>query len=94
MTFEERIDKLTERHEALAQSVEMLHADTVEFRAEFRAEMRQLAGMVDKLATTVNTFAESSLRLVATVDRVVDRTARIEGRVNEHNERLDELEGR
>jgi hypothetical protein len=30
MTFEERIERLTERHEALTQSVELLHAESVE----------------------------------------------------------------
>lgn len=30
MTFEERIERLTERHEALTQSVELQHAESVE----------------------------------------------------------------
>ena len=30
MTFEERIERLTERHEALTQSVELLHGESVE----------------------------------------------------------------
>jgi prefoldin subunit 5 len=36
MTFEERIDRLAERHEALTQSVEMLNRDVQELRATVR----------------------------------------------------------
>jgi len=33
MTFEERLDRMAERHEALAQSVELLSIETRELRA-------------------------------------------------------------
>jgi hypothetical protein len=37
MTFEERIERLTERHEALTQSVELLHAESVEHTKQIEA---------------------------------------------------------
>ena len=46
MTIDERIEKLTERHEALAQSVELLAADLRQQKENFD----QLGQKVDKLA--------------------------------------------
>jgi hypothetical protein len=37
MTFEERIERLTERHEALTQSVELLHAESVQHTKQIKA---------------------------------------------------------
>ncbi|HUK16107.1 MAG TPA: hypothetical protein VLW65_06810 [Bryobacteraceae bacterium] len=50
MTIDERLDRLTERHEALTQSVEMLHRDIRELRAvvEIDAEnIRRLAHIAE-----------------------------------------------
>lgn len=50
MTFEERIDRLADRHEALTQSVEMLNRDIRELRAivEIDAEnIRRLAHIAE-----------------------------------------------
>jgi len=52
MTIDERLDRLTERHEALAQSVEMLR-DTVHDMARTQAaESRSLHESVQSLAAS------------------------------------------
>ena len=50
MTIDERIEKLVERHEALAQSVELFHAD---MRAH-ELRLDKLTGIVETLADTVS----------------------------------------
>jgi hypothetical protein len=42
MTFEERIERLTERHEALAQSVELMLAEAKEQRAKAEEQTKQI----------------------------------------------------
>ena len=37
MTFEQRIERLTERHEALTQSVELLHGESIEHTKQIEA---------------------------------------------------------
>ena len=43
MTFDERIDKLTERHEALTQTVELLAAENRDRDAKFGIMFGQIA---------------------------------------------------
>jgi archaellum component FlaC len=40
MTIDERLEKLTERHEALTQTVELITAEGLAFRREFRRAVR------------------------------------------------------
>ena len=40
MTIDERLEKLTERHEALTQTVELITAEALAFRREFRRAVR------------------------------------------------------
>jgi hypothetical protein len=54
MTFDEKIDKITERHEALAQSVELMQRDT----AEFRVIIRNMAHAVDGLVQMARSHEE------------------------------------
>ena len=53
MDFEDRMDRLTERHEALAQSVEMLHRDML----EMKATVNGLIGPVIKDGENIRTLA-------------------------------------
>jgi len=55
MTIDERIERLTERHEALAQSVEMLR-DTVH---ETSSTVNALGGLMAELLTAMKTLAEA-----------------------------------
>lgn len=49
MDFEERINRLTERHEALAQSLEMLTADVRDLQATARAFQSSLSALGDNI---------------------------------------------
>lgn len=62
MTPDERLDRLTERHEALAQSVELLSADLKEFRADTEKTLLRLAGNLDRLVVTVEQVVNIMLR--------------------------------
>jgi hypothetical protein len=46
MTIDERLDRLTERHEALAQSLELLHASTQDLRESVMAHDRYVATLM------------------------------------------------
>ena len=54
MTFEEKLDRLTERHEALTQSVEMLAADTRQQAAENRERDRRLGELMEAVTRLVH----------------------------------------
>jgi hypothetical protein len=53
MTFDERLERIAERHEALAQSVQLLHADTQELGAKIEA----LRGVVEIDAENIRALA-------------------------------------
>jgi methyl-accepting chemotaxis protein len=79
MTIDERLEKLAERTEAIAQSVELLtslHLDN-----ERRYEER-FAKMDDRFAKT----EERMVQLIDTMNRLANVVIR-------HEERLDDLEG-
>ncbi|HYA16115.1 MAG TPA: hypothetical protein VEF06_01545 [Bryobacteraceae bacterium] len=69
MTIDERLEALVARHEALAQSVELLH-DTVHKTA---SRVTSLMDMMDSVLRAMKTLAEA---------------------VNDHERRIDRLEGR
>jgi hypothetical protein len=50
MTFDERIDKLTERHEALTQTVELLAAENRDRDAKLGIMFGQIAESLQRLA--------------------------------------------
>jgi archaellum component FlaC len=49
MTIDERIERLTERHEALAQTVELFVAEVSLYMLEMRRETRLLTQVATKL---------------------------------------------
>jgi archaellum component FlaC len=57
MTIDERLERLTERHEALTQSMELMHHDVAEMQkreaerdAKFEERFSRLLGIVETLA--------------------------------------------
>jgi hypothetical protein len=54
MTIDERLDRLTERHEALTQTVELIAADNRQMAAENKARDRRLAEIMEGLASLVH----------------------------------------
>ena len=92
VTFEERLDRLVERHEALAQSVEMLVRSGRESQArneEFFARNEESFARNEQL------FGQVALRLREVTDSI-DSLARIAGvhqeRLDGHEQRLGDLE--
>jgi len=59
MSIDERLDRLTERHEALTQSVEMLTSDL----HEMRGIVVQILGGIEKLANVAESHERRLKRL-------------------------------
>ena len=66
MTIDERLEKLTERHEALTQAVELMQR---EFKAEFEKEHLKLSLLV----STVDGLVKLSQSHEARLDRLEGR---------------------
>jgi hypothetical protein len=67
MTFEERIDRLVERHEAFAESLELLSAD-----------VRQNSAQIAKLAANQASMMDAITRLAHIADIQDRRITRLE----------------
>jgi hypothetical protein len=57
MTIDERLEKLTERHESLTQAVELMVAENRDRDEKWDARMTKLVGTVDRLVGTVEMMA-------------------------------------
>ena len=81
MTTDERLEKLTERHEALTQTVEILTSDL----GELQQVVKTLAGTTASLKTAnerlehlVNDIAEGTARLLRVAEVPEQRISRLE----------------
>jgi archaellum component FlaC len=74
MTFEQRIERLTERHEALAQTVESITID-----------IRELAKIAQATHTSINQLANSVDALLHVTESHERRITRLEGGVESEN---------
>jgi prefoldin subunit 5 len=74
MTFEERIDRLTERHEAMAQSLELLTADV----RQVTAEVRQVTADVKELTKNQAAMMDAITRLAHIAAIQDERIERLE----------------
>jgi methyl-accepting chemotaxis protein len=94
MSFEERIDRLTARHEALAESVEMLRDRTL----ETAANLDRLTERVDRLAEQVDRLGDHVASLTATTqlnfDRLTTAMLGLTEHIAGHERRITGLEGR
>jgi chromosome segregation ATPase len=79
MTVDERIEKLTERHEALAQSIELKVHENRERDEKWDKRFAQLVSRME----TVNSSIESLAHIAEPHQH----------RLDSHDDRLDELEG-
>ena len=79
MTIDERLDRLTDRHEALTQSVELLLVETRELRAGQEAEHKKTDEQIRKITTAIELDAEN-IRALARI-------------AESHERRLSDLEG-
>ena len=80
MTIDERLDRLTERHEALAESLEILTADM----HEMQAEQKQRNVRIDSLHAD----------MMLAIARLANAGEANNGKLDEHERRLDKLEGK
>ena len=76
MTFEERMDRLAERHEALAQSVEMHNAMLLRIEST-QGHQREL---LEGLMTATNSLLTATDRLVQIANRHEARISKLESR--------------
>ena len=93
MTIDERIERLTERHEALAQSVELLthQMRNLEVKTEIMLDSQEVTHR--ELRTFGALLGEFSGRVAATLERLTTLTGGHQERLNLHQQRLDTLEG-
>jgi hypothetical protein len=66
MTIDERLDRLTDRHEALAQSLELLTADV----RDLAVNVNRMSGMMENLMTGFGAMAELVRRHETRLDRL------------------------
>ena len=90
MTIDERIDKLAERHEALAQSVELLVAQGI----ETRKMVEKTTASVSELGKTVHEISKAVHEMSKTVDIVARSVYEIAGAIQGHEKRMIRLEDR
>jgi len=70
MTIDERLERLTERHEALTQSVELMAAENRERDEKADARMGKLMSLIEKLAGTVDKVAQIAANHEHRIDRL------------------------
>ncbi len=83
MTIDERIDKLTERHEALSQTVELLVAQGIETRKmleETRKMVEETSASVKEVSKTVDVLAQSVYAMVGAIRQHETWIVRLEDR--------------
>jgi ABC-type transporter Mla subunit MlaD len=87
MTIDERLDKLTERHEALAQSLEL--------NASLQRDHDQRVGQaIEALNHAIETLASLHADNERRMGGMMDAVTRLSNIVADHDIRLDSLEGR
>jgi DNA repair exonuclease SbcCD ATPase subunit len=86
MTIDERLDRLTERHEAVAQSLEMLTADVREYVAESRA-------FAARTQTNMDELRKHMIALVENNNKLSNIIIAHDAQLDDHERRLEDLEG-
>jgi hypothetical protein len=79
MTIDERLERLTERHQALAESVELFVASTRENFQSTNAGLARVGNMVDQLVVAVQQTNESVATLLTVVESHQRRLSNLEG---------------
>ena len=86
MTFEERLDIITERHAALAQTVELLAAMQ---RDSFAEHEKRFAENERRFAENERRFADTDRR----IGQVLEAITSLANIAEAHEQRLEHLEG-
>jgi hypothetical protein len=94
MTIDERLEKLTERHEALAQAMELNASLQRDHDQRMRQAIDALAGLQAenerRIDTLVTLHAATERHMVGMMDAIT----RLSNIVADHDIRLDGIEGR
>jgi len=96
MNIDERLDRLTERHEALTQSIELMMLDTRENTRNIATLSLVVRELSQHIAATSQTVQATIKIVQATSKTVSDMAASVDtlGRIAEiHEHRLDHIEG-
>lgn len=88
MDFEARLDRLTERHEALAQTVEI----TIAMQQANERAIATLVATVDKLAAKIDKLDDVTNALTARTIQAMDAITRLSRIAEAHEQRLFDLE--
>lgn len=102
MTFEERMERLAERHEALAQTVEMHNAILLRLEASEEHDRAMMQGLTDRQAELMAAQREQNLMsnhqremldgLLLATDRVLKATDHMVLVAGKHDARISKLE--
>lgn len=84
MTIDERLDRLTERHEALAQTIELWIAENRTEHERLRESIASVAAMIRNLAVVADGQTNRIEQLLVTSDRQAQR-------LDQQGQRLQEL---
>jgi type II secretory pathway component PulJ len=80
MTIDERIERLTERHEALAESVQLLTADVQQLVADGKRRSEETHTLLN--------------RMLDSMERLANIAAAHSTRLDDHEKRIDRIEGK
>jgi transcriptional regulator NrdR family protein len=97
MNIDERLERLTERHEAITQSLELFQHDTGEKIRALAAIAEQNEARAAKILEAIATQQARAARMEATVYRsfedIRDSLQRLERIAIAHERRLDDIQG-
>lgn len=100
--IDERLDRLTERHEALSQTVELLAAQIAQDAENIRAlagiaknstaDMGRLTANIGKLTADIEELAGIAKNSLASIQSLENIATAHQDRLDGHERRLDDLE--
>ncbi|SPF48299.1 hypothetical protein SBA4_3870003 [Candidatus Sulfopaludibacter sp. SbA4] len=94
MTIDERLEKLTERHEALAQTVEILVANQRERDERDRQRDERQEKRDERQDALMRTLTDRTIQAMEAINRLGNIVGAHDVRLDEHEERLDDLQGK
>jgi chromosome segregation ATPase len=92
MTIDERLERLTERHEALTQTVELMAAENRDHEARFNAELDRINRTFSEIGSRFNEINRTFSDLGAALTEITGSLSRLLQVAENHEQRLDRLE--
>src|SRR5262245_24671786 len=94
MNLDERLERLADTHEALAQSVELINARTAEQGSHIAEQGAQIARQSAQIADLRELMAAQNAQTVRTFEIALDSIKRLERIALAHERRIDDHDGR